>query len=619
MPFLNSATGDPILTQRRIAQQAERGVPADESLYRDYRNDAGPIVIDQTKIARKVLNPGGEPAQSLTGKRNVSQITFDLGDADPSNIGALMIHGNVHKHYEIVDLGNGAKRWIISLEGTEDFEAYLSHLEDNDILPRFRAKDLIIGGYTMVAGPNANFALTATALVGEYDFFGVPEQTAGGTTALAITSITRVSTTATVTTTAPHGLVTGDVVAITGATQTEYNINAVITVTGASTFTYTVSGTPATPATGAPVYATTGLAVTSITRTLQVATVTTEVAHGLATGDQVIISGAAQTEYNGTFTITVTGASTFTYTVTGSPATPATGTITYSRLNASLPVIARTFSGNWDPDATDSDVYFHLQSYDGVDTWTVRAKVSAAETFSSTFAVKKGLDSAGNPIFARVLDQDGANLGGWADQVRFHLPASGIWRPGDTFMFPKRRADRWVQQLDPERPLSSVALAAFLAAAIGEDLEEIRFEGGMTLTSAWQTSAARPDTPGRQGATTRRSGQLMTTGTLTREITDLRLQKAIHEGVKFPLIFDARADVNISTSAYPYRIAAVMPSCRVFGGMYGTAPGGQNRDEAPQFEAGLPDDPFTYDSVVCSAACTLIIDTDITEADVFGS
>jgi hypothetical protein len=85
-------------------------------------------------------------------------------------------------------------------------------------------------------------------------------------------------------------------------------------------------------------YYTTSRAITSITRTGTVATATTAVPHGLATGAVVVIGGANQSQYTGTFTITVTGASTFTYTVTvtpatpttpETPATPATGTITY--------------------------------------------------------------------------------------------------------------------------------------------------------------------------------------------------------------------------------------------------------------------------------------------------
>lgn len=69
------------------------------------------------------------------------------------------------------------------------------------------------------------------------------------------------------------------------------------------------------------------VAVTSITRSVATATVTTTTPHGYATNNRVNIRGATQTEYNGDFTITVSDATHFTYTVSGTPATPATGTI----------------------------------------------------------------------------------------------------------------------------------------------------------------------------------------------------------------------------------------------------------------------------------------------------
>lgn len=71
--------------------------------------------------------------------------------------------------------------------------------------------------------------------------------------------------------------------------------------------------------------------VTSITRSGSTATVTTASAHGRSTGDYVTIAGATQSQYNGTFQITVTSGSTFTYTVSGTPATPATGAKTWIR------------------------------------------------------------------------------------------------------------------------------------------------------------------------------------------------------------------------------------------------------------------------------------------------
>lgn len=65
----------------------------------------------------------------------------------------------------------------------------------------------------------------------------------------------------------------------------------------------------------------------SITRSATTATVT-HTAHGLVSGNKVLIVGADQIEYTGVHTITVTGANSYTYTVSGTPTFPATGTIT---------------------------------------------------------------------------------------------------------------------------------------------------------------------------------------------------------------------------------------------------------------------------------------------------
>jgi hypothetical protein len=69
----------------------------------------------------------------------------------------------------------------------------------------------------------------------------------------------------------------------------------------------------------------------TITRVGATATATSATAHGFSTGNTILVSGAAQEEYNGSFSVTVTGATTFTFTVTGSPVTPATGTISAER------------------------------------------------------------------------------------------------------------------------------------------------------------------------------------------------------------------------------------------------------------------------------------------------
>ena len=72
---------------------------------------------------------------------------------------------------------------------------------------------------------------------------------ANTSTVFGITSIIRVATLATLTTSAPHTLATGNQVTIAGAVPTAFNGTYVITVTGTSTFTYVMASTPATNAT----------------------------------------------------------------------------------------------------------------------------------------------------------------------------------------------------------------------------------------------------------------------------------------------------------------------------------------------------------------------------------
>jgi hypothetical protein len=72
--------------------------------------------------------------------------------------------------------------------------------------------------------------------------------------------------------------------------------------------------------------------VASITRSGSTATVTVTGGHGFRSNAQIpphiLIAGADQAEYNGTFKIGNVTTNTFDFTVTGTPTTPATGTIT---------------------------------------------------------------------------------------------------------------------------------------------------------------------------------------------------------------------------------------------------------------------------------------------------
>ncbi|MCW3678217.1 hypothetical protein [Burkholderia cenocepacia] len=72
--------------------------------------------------------------------------------------------------------------------------------------------------------------------------------------------------------------------------------------------------------------------ITSITASGTTATLTTALAHGLSTGDQVTITGATPGAFNGTYTVTVTGPTTFTYTMLTAPGGNATVVGTYTVL-----------------------------------------------------------------------------------------------------------------------------------------------------------------------------------------------------------------------------------------------------------------------------------------------
>lgn len=65
-----------------------------------------------------------------------------------------------------------------------------------------------------------------------------------------ISSITQTAGIATASCSSAHLLITGDIVSISGATQSGYNINGAVTVTSSTQFTFTVASSTVSPATG---------------------------------------------------------------------------------------------------------------------------------------------------------------------------------------------------------------------------------------------------------------------------------------------------------------------------------------------------------------------------------
>lgn len=79
--------------------------------------------------------------------------------------------------------------------------------------------------------------------------YGYFEGCVAVTAGAAISTITRVTTTATLTTSTNHGLSTGDFVTVSGAIPVEFNGTYSITVTAVNTFTYVMASTPSANAT----------------------------------------------------------------------------------------------------------------------------------------------------------------------------------------------------------------------------------------------------------------------------------------------------------------------------------------------------------------------------------
>jgi hypothetical protein len=98
--------------------------------------------------------------------------------------------------------------------------------------------------YQIFSSPAGAFLGIVNGQDGYYVYNGTSWQSITSGTGQVISTITNAGTTATLTTTAPHGLVTGNVVTISGASPSPYNGTFTITVTGASTFTYVMLSNP---------------------------------------------------------------------------------------------------------------------------------------------------------------------------------------------------------------------------------------------------------------------------------------------------------------------------------------------------------------------------------------
>lgn len=207
---------------------------------------------------------------------------------------------------------------------------------------------------------------------------------------VSVSSLTRVGTTATVVTSSVHGLVVGDTIRVSGASENEYNgtqtVLALDATSPSTTFTYTTVEYPPTTATGTykASLPTTPVSVSALTRTGGTAYVTTSVNHGYANGNLITIVGALPSSYNGTFSISSAVGNTFQYAITETPVSPAGGgTATVGSTTRSI----EAWNANPTPGA-------------------VRASGSTTVTFTTT--ANHGFAGSGTVTLSNVADSNGA-------------------------------------------------------------------------------------------------------------------------------------------------------------------------------------------------------------------
>jgi hypothetical protein len=163
------------------------------------------------------------------------------------------------------------------------------------------------------------------------------------------------------------------------------------------------------------------LAIDTITFSGTTATVTTSVAHGLATNDEVVIDGASEEEYNvivpssddNNDGIVVTGDTTFTYVMDGTPASNAVAQLSYiARNHRGRQVITSiTFSGTTATVTTsaahnlaDSDIVVIMGASDQLYNGDKEITVTGASTFTYSLASEPASNAVAGLTYTGTQD-----------------------------------------------------------------------------------------------------------------------------------------------------------------------------------------------------------------------
>jgi hypothetical protein len=322
---VQGAVGAPVITGLTSArwQHVNVSTPGGKFLYAVNGEDNARIYNGTTWLTPSIV--GGQSITKITYNSSIAQVTtyaphgLSTGSAVTlSGVSPAVYNGS----YKVTVTGPSTFTYDIRAQ------AILSLIKSNAValVNTGSAHGLSNGTPVTMSGNtealyNGTFTITVTS----------PTQFGYNVNLPTVSTITRVTTTATLTTASPHGLSTGNSVTVSGAAPALFNGTFTITVTSPTQFTYTMGGTPASDATTPGSYVV-NIVTTSITRVGTLATLTTSTPHNLVTGNTVLVSGATPADFNGTYVVTVLNPTQYTYTMSTTPASNATVVGTQGRV-----------------------------------------------------------------------------------------------------------------------------------------------------------------------------------------------------------------------------------------------------------------------------------------------
>lgn len=257
-------------------------------------------------------------------------------------------------------------------------------------------------------------------------------------------------------------------------------------------------------------------------------------------------------------------------------------------------------------DATPDSVFVEVQSVTSgvaVCKATIATRASSpAYAGSNTFSVTLG----GHPV--EMIDEaTGLSLSGDPGApLEIQWPEGATLTASDEFEIETRVDSPWSPSYATKRILPSRNVRLIV-----NDLP-IRLEGGFSLAVRWSDFSLQSDTPGAQGGTVKRAGELTATLTVTREIRDLVFEQLRMNRGRVPVVVDVVSKTIIpSATNLPYRFGVVLPSVGVDGPSFRNNAGATNTQEAPQLVAAEPDSAYSYDGRSWSSHCHVFVDTGI--------